>query len=337
MILLELIKSAYYSLRANKRRSLLSMLGIVIGIAAVVMILSISKGFQRNLNNTLTRSHDGKQTGVIYFSAQDSSVANQTIFNQSDLNLVRSVPGVDRVKVITSDGDQHTTKILMGTKKEEWLVEPVVKSKGTLIRGTGFNQANNELHQRVAVVSSEFAKQWQKKHAQTIGTAVNLNGFDYEIIGVFQAKTSINLFMNTTDIYVPKAVYDEVTPVSQGDGLLITMATKADSKKVLKSIARQLKERGSAKTRGTYEIQDNQQMASAVGKILKGITTFIGSVAGISLFIAGIGVMNMTYISVTERMPEIGIRRALGAKPNDITLQFLIEGTMLTSFGGLIG
>ena len=108
MILLELIKSAYYSLRANKRRSLLSMLGIVIGIAAVVMILSISKGFQRNLNNTLTRSHDGKQTGVIYFSAQDSSVANQTIFNQSDLNLVRSVPGVDRVKVITSDGDQHT-------------------------------------------------------------------------------------------------------------------------------------------------------------------------------------------------------------------------------------
>lgn len=337
MILLELIKSAYYSLRANKRRSLLSMLGIVIGIAAVVMILSISKGFQRNLNNTLTRSHDGKQTGVIYFSAQDSSVANQTIFNQSDLNLVRSVPGVDRVKVITSDGDQHTTKILMGTKKEEWLVEPVVKSKGTLIRGTGFNQANNELHQRVAVVSSEFAKQWQKKHAQTIGTAVNLNGFDYEIIGVFQAKTTINLFMNTTDIYVPKAAYDEVTPVSQGDGLLITMTTKADSKKILKSIARQLKERGSAKTRGTYEIQDNQQMASAVGKILKGITTFIGSVAGISLFIAGIGVMNMTYISVTERMPEIGIRRALGAKPNDITLQFLIEGTMLTSFGGLIG
>ena len=131
------------------------------------------------------------------------------------------------MKVITSDGDQHTTKILMGTKKEEWLVEPVVKSKGTLIRGTGFNQANNELHQRVAVVSSEFARQWQKKHAQTIGTAVNLNGFDYEIIGVFQAKTTINLFMNTTDIYVPKAAYDEVTPVSQGDGLLITMATKA--------------------------------------------------------------------------------------------------------------
>lgn len=190
---------------------------------------------------------------------------------------------------------------------------------------------------RLAIISDQFAQSSNKTHCKVIGSYVNLNGFDYKIIGEFKANKLINIFQDTTDIYVPKNSYSQTNPLNKGKGLLITLSKNFNNHAILKKIVRELKTKGSTRYRGSYHLQDNQQAASAVGNALKGITTFISAVAGISLFIAGIGVMNMTYISVAERMEEIGIRRAIGAKSKDITMQFLIEGTMLSTFGGIIG
>lgn len=334
----ELFRIAAASLQRNRRRSLLSMLGIVIGIAAVVMILSISAGFQRNLNQTLTRSGNGKQTGIVYFTAKGDQETQQ-VFTEADISLAKTTPGVTKVRLVDGEDNTHAPKIDMGQGKVQssWIVKPVVSYQKRIEAGRGITAADNDLHHRYVVVSRSFADAWAKRHNRVIGSYLNLNGYNYEIVGIFATDHSVNLFTGTTDIYVPKTAYATGKAANAGDGLQITISNQANSKKVLRKVQHQLKERGSAKARGSYHIQDNQQAMAAIGKVLKGITTFIGAVAGISLLIAGIGVMNMTYISVAERMPEIGIRRALGATPKDITNQFLIEGTLLTSVGGLVG
>ena len=334
----ELFRSAFESLMRNRRRSLLSMLGIVIGIAAVVMILSISAGFQQNLNQTLTRGGSGRQTGTIYFNAKDTS-SKLPSFTEADVSLAKAVPGVAKAKIQSWAGNQQDVKVAMGgtSKRQSWVLETVTHYNKRITRGRGLTAADNDLRHRYAVVSTGFATRWAKHHNQVVGSTVNLAGFNYQIVGVFRPAGGVNLFTNEAAIYVPKNAYAIGTAATSGNALNLTLTSSANSKRVLNQVAKALRKQGSAKNRGSYEVQDNAKALAAVGKILKGITTFIGAIAGISLFIAGIGVMNMTYISVAERMPEIGIRRALGAKPRDITNQFLLEGTMLTAFGGLIG
>lgn len=217
------------------------------------------------------------------------------------------------------------------------IVINVNKFNSKIIKGDRIGVVDNDLRTRSAVVSNEFTDTWKKTHDKVIGSYVNLKGYNYKIVGEFKANQLVNLFQDTTDIYVPKSAYQHVELYNKGDGVLVTMKKDADSHSVLKTVAKNLRTKGSVKYRGSYHIQDNAQAASAVGQILKGITAFVSLIAAISLFIAGIGVMNMTYISVAERMPEIGIRRAIGARSKDVIFQFLVEGTMLTTIGGIVG
>ncbi|BDP79070.1 hypothetical protein EfmAA242_32980 (plasmid) [Enterococcus faecium] len=119
--------------------------------------------------------------------------------------------------------------------------------------------------------------------------------------------------------------------------LTLTLEEGVEPDKVTSKVINQLKEKGSLKHLGEYEVLDTAMLTKGIGQILSTITYFITAVAGISLFIAGVGVMNMMYISVSERTKEIGIRRALGATRKSIMLQFLLEGLILTLSGGLIG
>lgn len=140
------------------------------------------------------------------------------------------------------------------------------------------------------------------------------------------------------DVRIPKETYDKYfSSIKKVEGLKITLKNDSDVKASIKEIENTLNSIDGNRVKGKYEIIDTSGIVNLLGGVLNTITMFIASVAGISLFIAGIGLMNMMYTSVSERIREIGIKRALGARKKDIRREFLIEGIVITMVGGLVG
>ena len=140
------------------------------------------------------------------------------------------------------------------------------------------------------------------------------------------------------DVRIPKETYDKYfSSIKKVEGLKITLKNDSDVKASIKEIENTLNSIEGNRIKGKYEIIDTSGIVNLLGGVLNTITMFIASVAGISLFIAGIGLMNMMYTSVSERTREIGIKRALGARKRDIRREFLIEGIVITMVGGIVG
>ena len=168
---------------------------------------------------------------------------------------------------------------------------------------------------------------------------LELEGQLFQIVGVFAGTEQSSMFsMPESNILVPKKAYEQYKSQTQDQGALsLTLENGANPGDVTTAVVDVLEENGSQKDQGEYQVFDTALLTEGVGQILSTITYFIGAVAGISLFIAGVGVMNMMYISVSERTKEIGIRRALGATKGAIRMQFLLEGMTLTLIGGVVG
>ncbi|MGW7998866.1 ABC transporter permease, partial [Staphylococcus xylosus] len=155
----------------------------------------------------------------------------------------------------------------------------------------------------------------------------------FEVVGI------VNDMMNPKAVSMPSQTFNQYMGNLQQDfpSLQLTIADNANKKEVANKVADKLNKNGSGISDGSYSYNDTEEMMKGINKVFDGITYFVAAVAGISLFIAGIGVMNVMYISVTERTEEIAIRRAFGAKSRDIELQFLVESVVLCVLGGLIG
>ncbi|WP_143808057.1 ABC transporter permease, partial [Oenococcus oeni] len=136
---------------------------------------------------------------------------------------------------------------------------------------------------------------------------------------------------------LPQETYFQGQVNDQGNSVQITFSKGSKISKNTEHLVTLLKKKGSHRNKGEYSFTDMGELLSGIGKVISALTYFVSAIAGISLFIAGIGVMNMMYISVSERTQEIGIRLAVGASPRDIMNQFLLEAVLLTTFGGLIG
>lgn len=208
------------------------------------------------------------------------------------------------------------------------------------IYGRNLTQADND-RKRNVVFMKETVLPKDTVAKKMIGAIITLDGKNYEIVGVKKAlkedETS-SIFSLESPIKIPKATNDRFSssekPIAN---LKIILKPRVDVSKTIEKIKNILNEEGSSRASGKYEVQDTSGMVKILGTVLNTITTFIAIVASISLFIAGIGVMNMVYTSVSERSLEIGIKRALGAKRRDIRREFLLEGVMITLTGGAIG
>ena len=173
-----------------------------------------------------------------------------------------------------------------------------------------------------------------------IGGVATINGISFEIIGIKKApiEDEVSFFDMSGDVKIPKGTYDKYfSSIKKIAGLNITLKKDKDVKASMKEIENTLNSIEGNRIEGKYEIIDTSGIVNLLGGVLNIITTFIASVAGISLFIASIGLMNMMYTSVSERTKEIGIKRALGARKRDIRREFLIEGMVITIVGGVIG
>ncbi|UUX33651.1 ABC transporter permease [Fundicoccus culcitae] len=351
MMFLEVFKSAFVTLSLNKRRTFLTMFGIIIGIAAVITILSLGNGFEQQTLNELARDEQGRPNQNFYFRVQGENIDFETLNPFSDellAGLEETFPFVDEVSTdaeMMMDFGQSMTVQHAGSENY-YQVEIATESNYQILAGRNLSQMDSDYQNHYIMIDEMLAAEIFNGVENALHRSLNLDGREYTIVGVYQspplteeqAQAMSMGWYDFTQIVFPEGTYIQLYPSNYYNfNIYVYYTHETDMRQANLEVAQYLQDNGVDETQGVYEYYDSTEMMEQVSQQLRMITYFISAVAGISLFIAGVGVMNMMYISVSERVKEIGIRRAIGATQSNIQWQFLLEGITITTFGGLIG
>jgi putative ABC transport system permease protein len=351
MNILESIRVALIALGTNKMRSLLTMLGIIIGVGAVIGMLAIGNGFRQYLDSQF----DLLGIGSFYVFAgsdakkiSDQPAPQLTAADAQALAAPGAIPDAENVAVQLG----RPAQVSAGVKDYSYSVTGVTPSYFAILPktlGAGrLHSADEERESaRVAVLGAEVANKLFGSVQGAIGRRVTINGVGFETIGVLDTKRGAISFGDDPGqtVFVPYSTARErlfrnsITPGRVDVDLLLV---KARSRDQIAPAIRQVTELLRARHRLTYQNNDftvlnPQAFADQVGGIIGGFSAFLGVVGGIALLVGGIGIMNIMLVSVAERTREIGLRKAVGARRQDIMVQFLIEAIVLCLFGGAIG
>lgn len=338
----EMTRSAWSSLTANKLRSVLTMLGILIGVASIISIVAIGRGGKAAIVSII-ESNRAQQTiqilpkevvqpglpqpgQVLSFSAGDFAIAQQFSGVQSVYYTLSGQGGVG------FGGKQVTASLDAGPSYMDELAHFVV------VDGRMFSNTDVMAHRPVALVSQSLAKKLFG-NASPVGKVVRVGNYPLQIIGV-TASTQFNIlsgFFGTDTFYFPATTCHDMFPwwnITEMDIQVSPTVNKADlSRRIVTALNIHAHNAGAFEDASGFLVGVEQ----TVSKITNILTLIIGAVAGIALLVGGVGVMNIMLVSVTERTSEIGIRMSLGATRRDILLQFLTESVMITVIGGAIG
>ncbi|MBM7618051.1 putative ABC transport system permease protein [Weissella uvarum] len=328
------VLTAFQALKMNPKRSIMTIIGIVIGIAAVITIMAVGNGVNHMATSQIKSSNKGAQNAQIGFTADDENDLDG--FTQADVNLLKQSNLGDKISridisALNEDDGQDEAQIGRTTTTLDYTVaHHVKKAPSHLTHGRYFNATELAVGQSDILIQDSVAKRYFGTAQQALGKSVMLGNQAYTIIGTYA----------TDDVYgsaiIPYQAYLKAAG-NEGTNLILRVKKGQNPQKIGRAAERMLKKDGTNRNKGTYEYFDTNALIGTISKVLNGLTFFVSAVAAISLFIAGIGVMNMMYISVSERTQEIGIRLAVGATESNIRNQFLIEAMILTAIGGLVG
>lgn len=334
-------RSSIGSIFKNKKRSALTMFGIIIGIAAVIAILSIGRGFERDTIESLTAEESDKLEVDINFVPGNDALyySNVDMIQASDFSLLKNVEGVEAVSYPKNDLSYIYKEIKVKDKTKNYRVGVVSKNGDAVSYGRAISAYDNQTQNKVVTIDASLAKDLYGSAKGAVGRGFELDKQVFTIIGVFPAGAEETMFsQGATKILLPRQTYIHFFGNEQDtSSVVLTLADGSKLNKVADKAIKKLESAGAMRQQGEYQVSNMAMMTDGISEVLSSITLFISAVAGISLFIAGVGVMNMMYISVSERTKEIGIRRALGATRGAIRMQFLLEGMTLTLVGGIIG
>lgn len=339
-----LVFAALRNLNRNKKRSILTMLGIIIGITSVIAIVALGQGYKNKTIKEFTGENDGAVVLMATFTPDDymQNTSNVEFFGNKHKSKVESLDSVESVEFqYNNNSFGELMEFEIRGKKINSLVKAVDDfSTEEEVFGRNLKENDNLLKSRVIFMSEQALKNSFDDVEPLIGGVASINGISFEIVGIKKAppEDEVSFFNMGGDVKIPKETYDKYfSSIKKVVGLTITLKKDKDVKASMKEIENTLNSIEGNKIEGKYEIIDTSGIVNLLGGVLNTITTFIASVAGISLFIASIGLMNMMYTAVSERTKEIGIKRALGARKRDIKREFLIEGILITIVGGIIG
>lgn len=332
MSIRDLIREALHSLESNKGRSLLTILGIVIGIASVIAMTSLIGGIQNGLINSLGLN-----------AARMIQIYSSENLTDSDIEKLRkTIPQIEQIGIIDNAYTDYQKGDTTYNVSTEGMDISVLKIKGydEPLCGRSYTEAEAKTGARVAMISRNGAEQFFGQNMEdALGKTIKVSSGEVRIIGVVdngaESLGSLSLIMPRATIAAlftdSNSVFPNVTALAREgadiDELCDTIKTKIQEFKGLS---------GDDES-GDVMVSSMKSAIDAMNSFMGSFSLIMGAVAGISLLVGGIGIMNMMLTNVTERIREIGIRRALGASRRDITAQFLAESSALCITGGILG
>ncbi len=338
--------TALDSLLANKLRAVLTMLGVIIGVAAVIALMSIGNGVSESITgeiqsfgtNLITITTDGDNSGGYPALSNSDVVALSDPLNAPDVaQVAASVQGGQ--EVVYEGRSTQTT--VVGATANYFDVNNLTE----FTAGDGLTLNDIDTNARVAVLGADAATELFP-NVYPIGRSVKINGVSYEVVGVLDETSQAFGVSTDENVFVPiTTAQSRLFPLRtrQGERAVTAITAQAASEDANDAAIDQITETLRQQHDITYSADDDfsifsqSDLLSTFDTVTATLTAFLGAIAGISLVVGGIGIMNIMLVSVTERTREIGIRKAIGALKRDILAQFLLESVLLSVLGGFIG
>jgi putative ABC transport system permease protein len=347
MRITDLFEETYLALSTNKARSALTILGIVIGIGSVIAMTAIGQGAQANIQASITSAGSnliyvtpGQQRGVGMQVSSGRGSAQTLTQEDADaikttVDLAKAVsPELSRRYQVTAKGTNTNTQII-GTTDAYPDVRNVQIELGVFISAADVSSGA-----KVAVLGPTTRDDLFGQGSDPIGQSIRINNNQFRVVGVTLTKGGSG-FQNPDDqIYVPISTAQRYLA---GGTYVSTIAVQAQSAETMATIQQQItdllmqRHKISDPLAADFTVMNQADIVATASSITGTFTILLASIAGISLLVGGVGIMNMMLTNVTERTREIGLRKAIGAEEGDITMQFLIESVALTFLGGAIG
>ncbi len=348
MSLSDFILEIYTALTVNKVRSGLTVLGIVIGIASVIIMVAIGKAAQTSIEqniqamgSNLLMVRPGSQQGPgsdvrgAQGSAQSLTLADVTALETGLTTLERVAPEVSVGRKQVTAGGNNTNTSISGVTADYAAVRNVAVAQGSFI---------TDVHERtlakVAFVGPDVVTELFGAGGSAIGKKIRIGTVDFTVIGVATVRGATGFGSSDDFILIPLSTAQQYF---SGNVYLSTISLKIKSGADMTAASTQATtllrttHRLATKDEADFRIMNQADIVSTASTVTSTFTTLLGAVAGISLVVGGIGIMNMMLTTVTERTREIGLRKAIGAKRRDIQIQFLFEAILLTFLGGGLG
>lgn len=341
----ESISIALRALLTNKLRSVLTMLGIIIGVGAVIAMVSVGMGVREKVQNSIASL--GSNMLIVTPGAASSqgvrsaSGTSITLVSDDAEAIKKTVPGTDYVTPLVSKqyqiiaGNQNWTTTVQGVTPEYMAIRSLTVGSGSFISERDLNARN-----RVAVIGSTVAENLFGTMNPT-GQNVRINNTPYQIIGVLDSKGQSSMGQDQDDVVmVPLTTAQErLIGIDYVNSINIQVTKAENMDQVQDQITTLLRQRHKivGDKEDDFSVRNLTSIMEMATETTGTITMLLGSIAAISLLVGGIGIMNIMIVSVTERTREIGIRKALGATYRDIMLQFLIESIVIGVLGGVGG
>jgi len=341
----ELVRLAMSRLGSSRARSALTMLGIIIGVASVVALVSVGQGASSGITsriNSLGTNLLTVNAGASFSGGARGAAGSATTLTLQDADAVKTLSGVAAVSPELSSskyvvaGTKNTTTTILGTTQDYPIVRAYTMWQGSFLTDTAVEQSL-----RVAVLGSTTADDLGLD-ASSIGSDITIGGIPFEVVGILQAKGGTSFQNGDDQVLVPVSTLKRYFTGSASSGVRsigVSVATAGQMETVKSDITALLEERHNIASTAAddFSVADQTQLLSTATSVFSLLTVLLAGVASISLIVGGIGIMNIMLVSVRERTREIGIRKAVGAKNRDILLQFLVEALVLSILGGLIG
>jgi putative ABC transport system permease protein len=339
------VRIALKALGRNKLRTSLTMLGMIIGVAAVITMVALGTGAQTQIEDQVRSAGTNMilvNAGNWSFGGVRQGQGSSSTLTVDDAEAIRALPGVQYV----SPGANTRAQVIAGNQNWSTRIEgtgvdmPLIRSWPTHL-GAYFTQQDVQTAAKVAVLGSVVAETLFGEQVDPTGEIIRIRNQPFRVVGVLASKGQSAMGQDQDDtVFVPySAVQKKLMGIQYLNNITVSAVSAGQTLSTADDIINTLRIRHKIEPGepDDFMVRTLEEMASVRTETTRTMTVLLASIAGVSLLVGGIGIMNIMLVSVTERTREIGLRMAIGARGKDVLMQFLVEAIVISLFGGLVG